>query len=470
MAKPPVLTPQAEDFPRWYQDVVAKAEMADNGPVRGTMVIRPYGYAIWEQMQAEVDRRIKAAGAKNAYFPLFIPESYLTREAEHVEGFSPELAVVTHAGGKELEEPVVVRPTSETVIGEFMAKWVQSYRDLPLLLNQWANVVRWELRPRVFLRTSEFLWQEGHTAHASREDGRLYAERILHDVYAGFMRDVLALPVVVGRKTPKERFAGAVNTMTCEAMMGDGKALQMGTSHELGQNFAKAFDIQYLDAEGAQQLAWTTSWGVSTRMVGGLIMGHGDDAGLRVPPALAPVQVVVIAVRDDDAVIERCRALADELAGAGVRVELDVRVETSMGRRATDWELKGVPVRLELGPRDLSDDVVTLARRITGGKEPVGLAGIVATVEAALRDGQEALLAEATERRDARTVDVATIAEAAEAATAGWARIPWSVLGADGEAELAQQGITVRCLVMPDGSLPSSDDDPGALAVVARAY
>ena len=243
MAKPPVLTPQADDFPRWYQDVVAKAELADNGPVRGTMVIRPYGYAIWEQMQAEVDRRIKAAGAKNAYFPLFIPESYLTREAEHVEGFSPELAVVTHAGGKELEEPVVVRPTSETVIGEFMAKWVQSYRDLPLLLNQWANVVRWELRPRVFLRTSEFLWQEGHTAHVSREDGRLYAERILHDVYEGFMRDVLALPVVVGRKTPQERFAGAVNTMTCEAMMGDGKALQMGTSHELGQNFAKAFDI-----------------------------------------------------------------------------------------------------------------------------------------------------------------------------------------------------------------------------------
>ena len=244
MAKAPVLTPQSEDFPRWYQDIVAKAELADNGPVRGTMVIRPYGYSIWEQMQAEVDRRIKRAGAKNAYFPLFIPESYLKREAEHVEGFSPELAVVTVAGGKELEEPVVVRPTSETVIGEFMAKWVQSYRDLPLLLNQWANVVRWELRPRVFLRTSEFLWQEGHTAHVSEDDGRQYAERILHEVYESFMHDVLAMPVVVGRKTAKERFAGATNTMTCEAMMGDGKALQMGTSHELGQNFAKAFDIQ----------------------------------------------------------------------------------------------------------------------------------------------------------------------------------------------------------------------------------
>ena len=470
MAKQPVLTPQADDFPRWYQDVVAKAELADNGPVRGTMVIRPYGYAIWEQMQAEIDRRIKAAGAKNAYFPLFIPESYLKREAEHVEGFSPELAVVTVAGGKELEEPVVVRPTSETVIGEFMAKWVQSYRDLPLLLNQWANVVRWELRPRIFLRTSEFLWQEGHTAHVSEADGRAYAERILHEVYASFMSDVLALPVVVGRKTPQERFAGATNTMTCEAMMGDGKALQMGTSHELGQNFAKAFAIQYLDAEGTQQHAWTTSWGVSTRMVGGLIMGHGDDAGLRVPPRLAPVQVVVMAVRDDDAVVERCRSLANELTAAGVRVELDVRTETSMGRRATDWELKGVPVRLELGPRDLADDAVTVARRVGATKAPAGLGAIVATVAAALDDAQATLLAEATERRGSRTTDVATVAEAAEAAGTGWARIPWAVLGTDGEATLAQDGVTVRCLVMPDGGLPPSDDEPEALAVVARAY
>ncbi|CAB4615748.1 unannotated protein [freshwater metagenome] len=470
MAKPPVLTPQSDDFPRWYQDVVAKAEMADNGPVRGTMVIRPYGYSIWEQMQADVDRRIKKAGAKNAYFPLFIPESYLKREAEHVEGFSPELAVVTVAGGKTLEEPVVVRPTSETVIGEFMAKWVQSYRDLPLLLNQWANVVRWELRPRVFLRTSEFLWQEGHTAHASQEDGRLYAERILHDVYETFMRDVLAIPVVVGRKTVKERFAGATNTMTCEAMMGDGKALQMGTSHELGQNFAKAFDIQYLDSDGTQQHAWTTSWGVSTRMVGGLIMCHGDDAGLRIPPVLAPVQVVVLAVRDDDAVIERCRALAEELADADIRVELDVRTETSMGRRATDWELKGIPVRLELGPRDLTEGVVTLVHRVGGVKEPVALSGIIASVTEALAAAQAALLAEATTRRDTHTVDVATIEEAAEAATTGWARIPWATLGLEGEAELAKSGVTVRCLVMPDGSLPDSDSAEGALAIVSRAY
>jgi len=262
-----VLTKQADDFPRWYQEVVAKAELADNGPVRGTMIIRPTGYAVWERMQADMDARIKAQGAQNAYFPLFIPQSYLTREAEHVEGFSPELAVVTHAGGKELEEPIVVRPTSETVVGESMAKWTQSYRDLPLLLNQWANVVRWEQRPRVFLRTSEFLWQEGHTAHATEIEARVYAQRIHEQVYARFMRETLAMPVVLGRKTRRERFAGAVNTLACEAMMRDGKALQMGTSHELGQNFAKAFDIDFLSATSTRELAWTTSWGTSTRML-----------------------------------------------------------------------------------------------------------------------------------------------------------------------------------------------------------
>lgn len=287
MAKAPVLTPQAEDFPRWYQDLINKAELADNGPVRGTMVIRPYGYGLWERMQQEMDARIKQAGAQNAYFPLFIPQSYLTREAEHVEGFAPELAVVTHGGGKDLEEPVVVRPTSETIINEYFSKWVQSYRDLPLLINQWANVVRWEMRPRVFLRTTEFLWQEGHTAHASYEDARDYAAHIHRNVYADFMTDVLAIDVVLGRKTPSERFAGAVNTLTLESMMGDGKALQMGTSHELGTNFAKAFHTTYLSQEGRQELVWQTSWGTSTRMVGGLIMSHGDDRGLRVPPRLA---------------------------------------------------------------------------------------------------------------------------------------------------------------------------------------
>jgi len=470
MAKPPVLTPQADDFPRWYQDVLAKAELADNGPVRGSMVIRPYGYSLWERMQAEVDARIKVAGAENAYFPLFIPESYLRREAEHVEGFSPELAVVTHAGGKELEEPVVVRPTSETVIGEYMAKWTQSYRDLPLLLNQWANVVRWELRPRLFLRTTEFLWQEGHTAHATHDDAAAYARRILADVYRDFMVHVLAMPVITGVKTPKERFAGATNTMTCEAMMGDGKALQMGTSHELGQNFATAFDITYLDDQGTQQLAWTTSWGVSTRMMGGLIMAHGDDAGLRVPPRLASVQVVVLAVRDDAAVIERCTALADELRAAGLRVRLDVDVSSSMGRRATDWELKGVPARLELGPRDLVDGVVTLVDRIARTKAPVSLDGIAATVEGVLAAAQQALLDEGTARRESRTADVATLDEAVEAAATGWARLAWDAVGAAGEEQLGRHGVTVRCLVRADGTVPDGVDEPDLVAYVARAY
>jgi prolyl-tRNA synthetase len=471
MAKAPVLTPQSDDFPRWYQDVINKAELADNGPVRGTMVIRPYGYALWERMQAEVDQRIKAAGAQNAYFPLFIPESYLKREAEHVEGFSPELAVVTHAGGKELEEPVVVRPTSETVIGEFMAKWVQSYRDLPLLLNQWANVVRWELRPRTFLRSSEFLWQEGHTAHATFDDAAAYARKIAYEVYADFMEQVLALPVHVGRKTASERFPGAINTITCEAMMGDGKALQNGTSHELGQNFAKAFGIEYLDDGGQQQIAWTTSWGVSTRMVGGLIMGHGDDRGLRVPPRLAPIQVVVLAVRDEPGVVERCTALAAELRDAGMSVELDTRTEVGFGRRATDWELKGIPVRLELGPRDLDEGNVTAVRRISTTKAPVSLEGIASSVRAALDEQQDELFAEARARRDARTVDAKTIDEVVEAAATGFARIGWDDLGREGgELTLAQSAITVRCLLRPDGSLPEADDEPDLVALCARAY
>ncbi len=465
-----VLTPQAEDFPRWYQDVVAKAELADNGPVRGTMVIRPYGYAIWERMQADMDRRIKEAGARNAYFPLFIPESYLTREVEHVEGFSPELAVVTHAGGKQLEEPVIVRPTSETVIGEFMAKWTQSYRDLPLLLNQWANVVRWELRPRIFLRTSEFLWQEGHTAHATEEDARRYASRIHEEVYAAFMREMLAMPVVLGRKTARERFAGATNTLALEGMMRDGKALQMGTSHELGQNFARAFDISYLSEQGRQELCWTTSWGSSTRMLGGLIMCHGDDDGLRVPPRLAPIQALVMVVKDGEGVLEAARQVVADLAARGVRAELDARVDTPFGRRAVDAELKGIPVRVELGPRDLAEGSVTVARRIGGGKTSVPLRGVADLVATALDEDHEALYAAALAHRDAHTTTVATIEEAAEAAATGWALIPWSTLGTDGEATLAESAVTVRCLTLPDGSVPQAEDEPDVLAVVGRAY
>lgn len=465
-----VLTPQAQDFPRWYQDVIAKAELADNGPVRGTMVIRPAAYAIWERMQADMDQRIKAAGAQNAYFPLFIPQSYLTREAEHVEGFSPELAVVTHAGGKQLEEPVVVRPTSETVIGEYLAKWTQSYRDLPLLLNQWANVVRWELRPRVFLRTSEFLWQEGHTAHASYEDAKAYASRIHTDVYAAFMREMLAMPVTLGIKTRRERFAGAINTLACESMMKDGKALQMGTSHELGQNFAKAFDITYLSADGKQELCWTTSWGSSTRMFGGLVMCHGDDQGIVVPARLAPKQVLVMVVKDGEGVVSAAEQLVNDLVAVGVRAVLDARVDTPFGRRAVDAELKGVPIRVEVGPRDLADGAVTVARRLARDKQSMPLGEVRASVPALLEADHDALYEQALARTAASTIDVTTLGEAAEAAATGWARIPWASLGEQGEAKLAENAITVRCLTMPDGSVPESEDTPGALAVVARAY
>jgi prolyl-tRNA synthetase len=470
MAKQPVLTPQADDFPRWYQDVVAKAELADNGPVRGTMVIRPYGYALWERMQAEVDLRIKAAGADNLYFPLFIPQSYLSREADHVEGFSPELAVVTHAGGKELEEPLVVRPTSETVIGEYMGKWVQSYRDLPLLLNQWANVVRWELRPRLFLRTTEFLWQERHTAHATAEDSASYAERILHDVYADFMVNVLAIPVLPGRKTAAERFPGAINTLTVEAMMGDGKALQMGTSHDLGQNFARVFDITYLDDQGATQQCWTTSWGVSTRMVGGLIMAHGDDAGLVVPPALASIQAVVLLVRDEDGAGAAADLLVTDLKAEGVRVRLDAQVATSFGRRATDWELKGVPVRIEVGPRDLAEGLVTMARRDTGEKQQVSVSEVATLLPVLLAEIQNDLLETATTRRDDRTAEVASIEDAVEAAKVGFAKLPWDLVKDGGEARLAQDAISVRCLQRADGGLPRSEDEADLVAYVARSY
>ena len=469
MASNSVLTPQAEDFPRWYQDVVAKAEMADNGPVRGTMVIRPYGYAIWERMQSEIDTRIKAAGAQNAYFPLFIPESYLHREAEHVEGFSPELAVVTHAGGEELAEPVVVRPTSETVIGEFMAKWIQSYRDLPLLLNQWANVVRWELRPRLFLRSSEFLWQEGHTAHASYDDAAAYAMKIHLDVYNDFLENVLAVPTYLGIKPPSERFAGAINTMTCEGMMRDGKALQMATSHELGQNFATAFDVYYQNEEGQATLCHTTSWGASTRLVGGLVMAHGDDNGLIVPPRLAPIQAVVVAVRDEPFVNEACEEVRVRLADAGVRVQVD-RGRGSFGRRVTDWEIKGVPLRVEVGPRDLAQGLVTIVRRDTGDKTSLAIDAVAGTAGDLLDLMQTDLFEGAKRFRDGSTVDVSSVAEAMEAAQTGFARLAWDLVGADGEATLKTEAITVRCLQRRDGSMPENDLEPELDSIVAKSY
>ena len=471
MAKTAVLTSQADDFPRWYQDVLAKAELAESGPVRGTIVIRPYGYAIWERMQAEIDARIKSLGVANAYFPLFIPQAFFLKEAEHVEGFAPELAVVTQGGGKKLEEPVVVRPTSETVINSYFAKWIQGHRDLPMLLNQWANVVRWELRPRLFLRTTEFLWQEGHTAHATEDDARAFALRVLDEVYRDFMVEVLGVPVLTGRKTAKERFAGAETTWTCEGMMRDGKALQMGTSHELGQNFARAFDITFLDESGEQTYAWQTSWGASTRLMGALVMAHGDDAGLRLPPRLAPVQVVVLVVRAEEGTAEAAHRLVQDLRATGLRAEADAKVDTSFGRRVVDWELKGVPVRLELGPRDLAKGEVVLVRRHDGSKEPVPLAAAPDAVSEALAGAQRGLLEEATAFRLGRTAPVSSVEEAVEAAGEGFATLALSALGSSGEERANEAGVSVRCLVGADGGPPSpatADDD--LVAVLGRAY
>jgi prolyl-tRNA synthetase len=481
MAPDEVLADQDSDFPRWYQDVIAKAELAENGPVRGTMVIRPYGYAIWELMQADLDRRIKATGARNAYFPLFIPESYLRLEAEHVEGFSPELAVVTHGGGRQLEEPVVVRPTSETIINASFARWIQSHRDLPLLINQWANVVRWELRPRLFLRTSEFLWQEGHTAHQTYEEARRFARKILVDVYLDFMVNVLAIPVFTGRKTDKERFAGATTTWTCEGMMRDGKALQMGTSHELGQNFARAFDISYLDEQGRLEHVWQTSWGVSTRLMGALVMAHGDQGGLRLPPAVAPTQVAVVVVRPEDGAAEKAAAVARTLGERGLRVELDDRTDTSFGRRAVSWELKGVPIRIEIGPRDAREDTAVLVRRhalsTPDSKASVPLDRVVDLVRAELDAAQSVLLADAKARREANTVWSKTVDEAIEAARQGFAMLPARLVSKEEEDRINEAGLSVRCLCSRDGTLPTEEGraegpsaDPELAALVARAY
>jgi prolyl-tRNA synthetase len=464
-----VLVPQEQDFPTWYQEVIAKAQLAENGPVRGTMVIRPWGYAIWERLQAAIDQRIKATGARNAYFPLLIPEAFMRREAEHVEGFSPELAVVTHGGGKELEEPAVVRPTSETIVNSSFARWISSYRDLPLLINQWANVVRWELRPRLFLRSSEFLWQEGHTAHVTREDAHAYALRILEEVYTDAMVEELAIPVFRGRKTEREKFAGAEISWSCEGVMRDGKALQMGTSHELGQNFARAFGIQFSDREGGLRHVWQTSWGVSTRLLGAMIMVHGDDHGLRVPPRLAPIQVVVVVARSGEGVLEAATAVVDELERAGVRVELDDRVEVSLGRRIIDHELRGVPVRVELGPRDVAASQAVVARRALTEKETIPLRALVELPQM-LADDQAALLTQATTLRDGRTKPARSIDEARDIAGEGVACLPWRVCGTDGEDRLAKAGVSVRCLVREDGEPVDDPDADGVDALVARAY
>jgi prolyl-tRNA synthetase len=407
------LPKQSEDFPSWYQEVVKGADLAENSLARGTMVVKPYGTAIWERIQREVDDRIKATGHENYMFPAFIPARLLEREAQHVEGFAPEVFVVTRAGGEELEEQLVVRPTSETIIWETYSRWVQSWRDLPLLYNQWCNVFRNELRPRLFLRTTEFYWQEGHTAHASAEEAVAEARMILDRVYHSAVRDVLAMDVHLGRKTESERFPGAVDSLCMEALMRDGKALQAGTSHYLGQNFAKAYNVRFLNKEGELEFAYATSWGVSTRLIGGLIMQHGDDQGLRLPPALAPVQVVIVPIyRSDD---ERARVLdaAERIANglAGLRVRVDTREGYRPGYKFNEWELKGVPIRIELGPRDLDQEQATLLRRDTMAKTTHPLASLSERVRVLLEDIQGSLRAQAVAFTQDHTIRPATYDE-----------------------------------------------------------
>jgi prolyl-tRNA synthetase len=411
MAETKALTTRAADFSAWYNELIARAELADYSPVRGCMVIRPNGYAIWEQMQRALDQMFKDTGHQNAYFPLFIPQSFLAREAAHVEGFAPETAVVTHAGGKELEEPLVVRPTSETIIYAMYAKWIQSYRDLPLLINQWANVVRWEMRTRLFLRTTEFLWQEGHTAHATEAEAEEEARRML-GVYRTFMEEWMAMPVLTGRKTDSERFAGALRTYSCEALVQDNKALQAGTSHNLGQNFARAFEVTFQTAAGDLDHVWNTSWGVSTRLVGALIMTHGDDAGLVTPPRLAQYQVVIVPIyRTDDergTVLDAADRIRRELSTAGVRVHLDARDGMKPGAKYYEWEGRGVPLRLEVGPRDVAAGAVVLARRTGGKKETLPLEGLAARIHSEMAHMQADLLERSRARREAASIRGAT--------------------------------------------------------------
>ena len=397
-----------ENFAQWYTDVVLKTELVDYGPVKGTMVIRPYGYAIWENIQKDMDRRFKETGAKNAYFPLLIPMSYFTKEAEHVEGFAPEVAVVTHAGGAKLEEPLAIRPTSETIIGTMYSKWIQSYRDLPVLMNQWCNVMRWEKTTRPFLRTSEFLWQEGHTVHATEEEAVEETMKMLQ-VYKDFAEQTLAIPVFTGKKTEKEKFAGAVATYGMEAMMLDGKSLQAGTSHYLGQNFSKAFDIKFLDKDSKLKHGYTTSWGTSTRMIGAIIMAHGDQRGLVLPPRVAPIQVIIIPIAaHKGGVIEKAKEIEAILVKAGIRAETDVR-DMSPGWKFNEWEMKGVPLRIEIGPRDIENNQAVIMRRDTLEKINLSLDGIAENVNELLDKVQLEMLEKSRRNRDAKVVETDTL-------------------------------------------------------------
>lgn len=464
------------DFTQWYTDVVIKTQLVDYGPVKGTMVIRPYGYAIWENIQKELDARFKATGHQNAYFPMLIPESLLKKEAEHVEGFAPEVAMVTRAGGQELAEPVVIRPTSETIICEMYSKWINSYRDLPLKLNQWANVVRWEKTTRPFLRTSEFLWQEGHTIHATREEAVKETLTMLH-VYADFAREILAMPTFIGRKSEKEKFAGAEETYGMEAMMLDGKSLQAGTSHHFGQKFSRAYDIQFLDKDGTHKYVWQTSWGVSTRLIGGLIMAHGDQRGLVLPPKVAPAQVVVIPVAaHKPGVTEKCQEITEQLRAAGIRVQLDNR-DQSPGWKFNEWEMKGVPVRFEIGPRDIENGVVTYCRRDTLSKESMSMDGIVAATTQLLDEIQQHMYAKSLAFRDSHVRECHNMEEVAQALdNKCFAKIVWDRNPAD-EAMLKEKlQATVRVMLEEEKPFQTTcticgkECEEPTVTLVARAY
>jgi prolyl-tRNA synthetase len=454
------LPTRSEDFSEWYNQLVLRAELADYAPVRGCMIVRPYGWALWENIQQALDRRFKATGHVNAAFPLLIPRSFIDKEQSHVAGFSPELAVVTHGGGEKLEEPLVIRPTSETIIGHAYAKWIQSYRDLPVLINQWNSVVRWELRTKLFLRTLEFFWQEGHTAHATLEEAQAETRQML-DIYTDFAVRDAAIPVIPGLKSASERFAGADQTYSIEAMMGDGKALQAGTSHNLGQNFAKAFEIRYLDKNGQLQHCWTTSWGLSTRFIGAIIMVHGDDQGLILPPRLAPYQVVLVPIFKNDeektSVMEAARKIRAELAAADIRVKMDEREGVSPGFKFNDWEMRGVPLRIELGPKDVAKGSAVMARRDRPGKEGksfVQQQGIAEAATRMLAEIQEALYDRALEARNKNTFEPKNYDEFRAAVEKGFAFTYWCG-DPSCEAKIKEETkATLRCIPLDQSVAP----------------
>ncbi|NUM88612.1 MAG: proline--tRNA ligase [Bdellovibrionales bacterium] len=482
------ITPRSKDFSQWYLDIVQQAKLADYSPVRGCMVIRPNGYAVWERMQRVLDKMFKDTGHQNCYFPMFIPESFIKKEAQHVEGFSPELAVVTHAGGEKLEEPLVVRPTSETIINAMFAKWVQSYRDLPMLVNQWANVVRWEMRTRPFLRTAEFLWQEGHTCHETEAEAEEETLRMLA-VYREFSEEWMAMPVICGRKTDNERFAGALRTYSIEALMQDGKALQAGTSHNLGQNFAKAFGTQFQTREGGLAHVWQTSWGVSTRLVGGLIMTHSDDKGLIVPPRLAPYHVVIIPIaktpEEKETVFSKAKLMADALRafptqkanlGGPMSVVVDTDDTKSVGWKFNEWELQGVPLRVELGPKDIAKGQAMLCRRDTGAKQPVNLTDVPHVAVDVLLEIQENLLQRARNFRDSRITDVDSWGDFKKALDekGGFVRAHWDGASATEKAIKDETKATIRCIPLDNpkeaGKCVKTGQPSTQRVLFARAY